>query len=314
MHQQHETTRAGHAQLSPGEQRLPHRQYSPAGADPHAGGRYLRNGHLQRLPGHALVLSLAPVRGARQSGQQLQLSARRGGAEGTLADRPFRQQHGRRHPGCNPSVSQRSRHEFPDHAHVRGGRAQRPDHEQGELRRELGQHVLGAEFHGRLELSGPDDDPYTKIPPLFMKSAFGHYTIGIQAATDGSSNTIFAAEVLKGELYDVRGLIWSTIPGGGSFFSRMPPNSPIDYYTMANGAGAAIFGDFLNQPIFCVSEPGMDLPCTGLAGDQPAFAGAQQAPRGPECAQRRRLGPLHQEQHQHANLAGVEYHRRRRGH
>jgi prepilin-type processing-associated H-X9-DG protein len=115
----------------------------------------------------------------------------------------------------------------------------------------------------------PMIDPVTKLPPSFMRSAFGHYTIGMQAVTDGSSNTIFMAEVLQGELYDVRGLMWSTIPGGGSFFSRMPPNNPVDYYQ------TGIFGDFLNQPIFCVSEPGMDLPCTGLAGDQPAYAGSR---------------------------------------
>jgi prepilin-type N-terminal cleavage/methylation domain-containing protein len=121
----------------------------------------------------------------------------------------------------------------------------------------------------------PMIDPMTKLPPSFMKAPFGHYTIGIQSVTDGSSNTVFAAEVLQGETYDVRGLMWSTIPGGGSFFSRMPPNSPVDYYTMLNGPGASIVGDFLNQPIFCVSEPGQDLPCIGLAGDQPAFAGSR---------------------------------------
>jgi prepilin-type N-terminal cleavage/methylation domain-containing protein len=112
-------------------------------------------------------------------------------------------------------------------------------------------------------------DPVTKLPPVFLRPAFGHYTIGMQAITDGSSNTVFMAEVLQGELYDVRGLIWSTIPGGGSYFSRMPPNNPVDYYQ------TGIFGDFLNQPIFCVNEPGMDLPCTGLAGDKPAFAGSR---------------------------------------
>jgi prepilin-type N-terminal cleavage/methylation domain-containing protein len=112
-------------------------------------------------------------------------------------------------------------------------------------------------------------DPATNAPPTFMKPAFGHYTIGLQAITDGTSNTIIMAEVLQGELYDVRGLIWSTIPGGGSFFSRMGPNNPQDYYQ------TGIFGDYLNQPIFCVNEPGMDLPCTGTAGDKPAYAGSR---------------------------------------
>ena len=73
-------------------------------------------------------------------------------------------------------------------------------------------------------------DPTTGAPPFFRKSAFGFYTIGMSALTDGSSNTVFLAEVLQGETYDIRGLMWSTIPGGCSFFSRMPPNNPLDYY------------------------------------------------------------------------------------
>ncbi len=117
--------------------------------------------------------------------------------------------------------------------------------------------------------SPPMLDPVTGLVPMFMRSPFGHYTIPLAAVTDGLSNTVFAAEVLQGELYDVRGLVWSTIPGGGSFFSRMPPNNPVDYYQTGN------YGDQLNQTIFCVNEPGMDLPCTGGAGDQMAYAGAR---------------------------------------
>ena len=117
--------------------------------------------------------------------------------------------------------------------------------------------------------SSPMRDPITGLVPQFQKSAFGFYKVGFQTITDGSSNTVLCAEVLQGELYDVRGLLWSSIPGGGSFFSRMPPNSPTDYYQ------TGLFGDQLNQPIFCVNEPGMDLPCTGGAGDQGAYAGAR---------------------------------------
>ncbi len=112
-------------------------------------------------------------------------------------------------------------------------------------------------------------DPVTGVVPVFLRSAFGHYTIGLSAITDGLSNTVFVAEVLQGEIYDVRGVMWSTIPGGGSFFSRMPPNNPVDYYQ------TGYYGDQLNQTIFCVNEPGMDLPCTGGAGDQMAYAGAR---------------------------------------
>jgi prepilin-type N-terminal cleavage/methylation domain-containing protein/prepilin-type processing-associated H-X9-DG protein len=117
--------------------------------------------------------------------------------------------------------------------------------------------------------AAPMVDPRTGLVPVFMKSAFGHYHVTIASVTDGLSNTAFLAEVLQGERYDVRGLLWSSIPGGGSYFSRMAPNNPTDYYQ------TGFFGDQLNQPIFCVNEPGMDLPCTGGAGDKAAYAGAR---------------------------------------
>ncbi|MFO0893144.1 MAG: DUF1559 domain-containing protein [Isosphaeraceae bacterium] len=117
--------------------------------------------------------------------------------------------------------------------------------------------------------SAPMLDPTTGQVPRFTKSAFGFYTNGLQALTDGTSNTILMAEVLQGDTYDVRGLLWSSIPGGGSFFSRLTPNNPVDYYQTGN------IGDQLNQPIFCVSEPVQGLPCQGNAGDQRAYAGAR---------------------------------------
>ncbi len=118
----------------------------------------------------------------------------------------------------------------------------------------------------------PMIDPATGAPPTYRKSAFGFFTIGMNSLTDGSSNTVFLAEVLQGEMYDIRGLMWSTIPGGCSFFSRLPPNNPQDYYQ------TGIFGDYLNNAYFCVSEPGMDLPCTNTTTtdpDQGAYAGAR---------------------------------------
>ena len=42
-------------------------------------------------------------------------------------------------------------------------------------------------------------DPATGSPDL-QKSAFGFYTIGMKTITDGSSNTVFLAEVLQGEI------------------------------------------------------------------------------------------------------------------
>jgi prepilin-type processing-associated H-X9-DG protein len=115
-------------------------------------------------------------------------------------------------------------------------------------------------------------DPTIGGPPVFRKSAFGFYTVKIAGVTDGTSNTAFLAEVLQGDTYDIRGLMWSTIPGGCSYFSRMAPNTPQDYYQ------TGIFGDYLNNAFFCVSEPGQDLPCTNDNGsnvDQSAYAGSR---------------------------------------
>jgi len=117
--------------------------------------------------------------------------------------------------------------------------------------------------------ASPMNDPRTNLPPVFMRSAFGHYNVTFAAVTDGLSNTIFLGEVLQGEQYDIRGLLWSSIPGGGTFFSRLGPNNPTDFYQ------TGLYGDYLNNAFFCVNEPGMGLPCTPNASDQGAYAGAR---------------------------------------
>jgi prepilin-type N-terminal cleavage/methylation domain-containing protein/prepilin-type processing-associated H-X9-DG protein len=119
--------------------------------------------------------------------------------------------------------------------------------------------------------SSPMIDPVTGLVPVFMKSAFGHYNVRFAHVTDGLSNTVFVGEILQGDQFDIRGVMWSTIPGGGSFFSRMPPNNPIDYYR------GGIVGDYLNNApgLFCFSNPGQDLPCTPGASDRGAYAGAR---------------------------------------
>lgn len=102
----------------------------------------------------------------------------------------------------------------------------------------------------------------------YLQSAFGHnMKINFASFRDGLSNTVVVGEVVQGDLYDIRGVVWSSVPGGGSFMTRFTPNQYRDYLNLTNG------GDFLNQPIFCVPEQG--LPCTGTAGDNNAFAGAK---------------------------------------
>ncbi len=106
----------------------------------------------------------------------------------------------------------------------------------------------------------------------YRQSAFGHrMNINLASITDGTSNTVLVGEVLQGAQYDVRGLMWSSIPGGGSFMSRFTPNAFQDFLNAQNG------GDYINNAptLFCTPEPVLGLPCTPGASDNDAFSGAR---------------------------------------
>jgi len=117
--------------------------------------------------------------------------------------------------------------------------------------------------------AAPMVDPVTGAPPAYQKSAFGFHTAGLNAFTDGSSNTVAAAEVLQGAPTDVRGTMWSTIPGGASFMSRLAPNGTVDYYR------TGVVGDHINSMDYCVNEPVQGLPCDGSARDRTAYVGSR---------------------------------------
>jgi prepilin-type N-terminal cleavage/methylation domain-containing protein/prepilin-type processing-associated H-X9-DG protein len=106
----------------------------------------------------------------------------------------------------------------------------------------------------------------------YLPSAFGHdMAVTLAKISDGTSTTCFVGEVLQGAEFDVRGVMWSSVPGGGSFMTRYTPNKFQDYIPTP----VPLNGDFLNQVIFCVSEPVERLPCTGGAGDNEAFAASR---------------------------------------
>lgn len=109
----------------------------------------------------------------------------------------------------------------------------------------------------------------------YLPSAFGHQgNIKLASVKDGTSNSIFMAEILQGEEYDIRGVIWQSVPGGSHFMSRVPPNRAVDIYRIQPGVG-----DWLNQIIFCVNQP-PSLPCSAPSGDRRAYAGARSAHPG----------------------------------
>jgi prepilin-type N-terminal cleavage/methylation domain-containing protein/prepilin-type processing-associated H-X9-DG protein len=112
----------------------------------------------------------------------------------------------------------------------------------------------------------------TSLKSQYVQSAFGHDgQITLARILDGTSNTVFAGEVLQGALNDVRGVVWSSVAGGASFMTRFTPNGFKDYLNLTNGY------DWLpNDPgLFCFSEPVMQLPCQPGSGDSNAFAGSR---------------------------------------
>ena len=113
--------------------------------------------------------------------------------------------------------------------------------------------------------------PGRTIP--FLRSAFGHNDSGpirLANITDGVSNTVILAEVRQGKANDVRGVIWSVIPGGASFVSRFTPNHFHDIY------GSGVTGDQIASQ-FCDNDAGDSMPCDDSTVDLAInnFAGAK---------------------------------------
>ena len=108
----------------------------------------------------------------------------------------------------------------------------------------------------------------TDPPVRNLASAFGQTTRTISMVTDGTSNTVFIAEIRQGSLNDIRGVIWTSVPGAGSFMTRFTPNGRNDIY-LEDPDGL----DELPDPTLCVTEP--SLPCVGFAAQGASFAGSR---------------------------------------
>ena len=101
-----------------------------------------------------------------------------------------------------------------------------------------------------------------------LASPFGQTACTNSMVTDGLSNTVFIAEIRQGSLNDIRGVIWTSVPGAGSFMTRFTPNGRFDVY-LEDPLGL----DELPDPTLCVSES--SLPCTAFASQGASFAGSR---------------------------------------
>jgi prepilin-type processing-associated H-X9-DG protein len=94
--------------------------------------------------------------------------------------------------------------------------------------------------------------PVRNLPVRFLRSAFGHYPVRLGSVVDGTSSTVFMAEVIQGRDGDSRGLIWAPT---AQFMTRFTPNGATDYYGVTWAAGSV--GDQIATG--CTPEP--SLPC-----------------------------------------------------
>jgi prepilin-type N-terminal cleavage/methylation domain-containing protein/prepilin-type processing-associated H-X9-DG protein len=121
--------------------------------------------------------------------------------------------------------------------------------------------------------------PNTTLTPPFPR----YTTVSFASVTDGLSNTVFLAEILQGSNYDIRGDLWTTLPGGGTFNTRFAPNGFFDYYQMPLASMPGITGlpagqatvnaDVLHGTSYCFPELG--LPCVINTNTPYDFAGSR---------------------------------------
>jgi prepilin-type N-terminal cleavage/methylation domain-containing protein/prepilin-type processing-associated H-X9-DG protein len=117
--------------------------------------------------------------------------------------------------------------------------------------------------------------PNTTLTPPFPLAM----TVSFASVTDGLSNTVLLSEVLQGSNTDIRGVVWLSLPGAGSFETRFTPNGFFDYYQQVNPsprgpwpASGIANADVIDNN-FCFPE--VNLPCLSVSPFAYSFAGAR---------------------------------------
>jgi len=149
-----------------------------------------------------------------------------------------------------------------------------------------GQGVASSRFPVALHLASPFGYNATGTGPAL---------VSVASVTDGTSNTVLMGELLQGSNGDVRGTVWLSHPGGGTFTSRFTPNGYADYVPRiapwnANAAYIEAGNNMDNLPTFggdragqsppepgslCDSQPAQGLICWSQSSDGNCFSGTR---------------------------------------
>ncbi len=73
----------------------------------------------------------------------------------------------------------------------------------------------------------------------FNMNRSGPMSVRFASVLDGLSNTVFVSEILQGASDDIRGTMWVSNAGAGSFMSRFAPNGYVDYVPVFLAQGVA---------------------------------------------------------------------------
>jgi prepilin-type N-terminal cleavage/methylation domain-containing protein/prepilin-type processing-associated H-X9-DG protein len=134
---------------------------------------------------------------------------------------------------------------------------------------------------GQWSSNGLYPTKYLAAPFGVNAAGNGPQTVRVSSVTDGLSNTHFVSEMLQGAQDDVRGTVWVSDPGAGSYMTRFAPNGNTDYYSVSNYDVLASFGGSgtgtspASGNSLCDSQPVQQLGCNYNGNEGNCYAGAR---------------------------------------
>jgi prepilin-type processing-associated H-X9-DG protein len=105
--------------------------------------------------------------------------------------------------------------------------------------------------------------------------------VSFAAFTDGLSNSLLMSECLQGSGMDLRGCIWTSLPGAGGFYTRFTPNGFTDFYQLpvptrqAGWPASGIANADITDENFCNPEPAAGMPCLVVSTFAYAYGAAR---------------------------------------